>query len=70
MSLGFMSHVDFKKWQCRPVEVKGQGHLGYHTRLKWFSQILHFNRLESRFYEKMLTHWEQYLRPILALALK
>ena len=20
-----MSHVDFKKWQCRPVEFKGQG---------------------------------------------
>ena len=21
----FMSHVDFKKWPCRPVEFKGQG---------------------------------------------
>ena len=25
MSIGFMSHVDFKIWQCRPVEFKGQG---------------------------------------------
>ena len=25
MSIGFMSHVDFKKWLCRPVEFKGQG---------------------------------------------
>ena len=25
MSLGSMSHVDFKKWQCRPVDFKGQG---------------------------------------------
>ena len=22
-----MSHVDFKKWPCRPVEFKGQGPL-------------------------------------------
>ena len=20
-----MSHVDFKKWPCRPVDIKGQG---------------------------------------------
>ena len=25
MSIGFMSHVDFKKWPCRPVNFKGQG---------------------------------------------
>ena len=25
MSMGSMSHVDFKKWPCRPVEFKGQG---------------------------------------------
>ena len=25
MSIGFMSHVDFKKWPCRRVEFKGQG---------------------------------------------
>ena len=25
MSIGFMSHVDFKKWPCHPVEFKGQG---------------------------------------------
>ena len=25
MSIGFMSHVDFEKWPCRPVEFKGQG---------------------------------------------
>ena len=25
MSTGFMSHVDIKKRQCRPVEFKGQG---------------------------------------------
>ena len=25
MSIGFMSHVDFKKGPCRPVEFKGQG---------------------------------------------
>ena len=25
MSIGFMSHVDLKKCQCRPVEFKGQG---------------------------------------------
>ena len=25
MSIGFMSHVDFKKRPCRPVEFKGQG---------------------------------------------
>ena len=25
MSIGFMSHVDFKKGSCRPVEFKGQG---------------------------------------------
>ena len=25
MSKGFMSHVDFKKWPCHPVEFKGQG---------------------------------------------
>ena len=25
MSIGLMSHVDFKKRQCRPVEFKGQG---------------------------------------------
>ena len=25
MSIGFMSHVDFKKCPCRPVDVKGQG---------------------------------------------
>ena len=24
MSLGSMSHVDFKKWPCRRVEFKGQ----------------------------------------------
>ena len=24
MSIGFMSHVDFKKWLCRPVDFKGQ----------------------------------------------
>ena len=24
-SIGFMSHVDFKKWLCRHVEFKGQG---------------------------------------------
>ena len=28
MSIGFMSHVDFKKRQCRPVEFKGQGPFG------------------------------------------
>ena len=27
MSIGFMSHVDFKKRQCRPVEFRGQGPL-------------------------------------------
>ena len=25
MSIAFMSHVDFKKWPCHPVEFKGQG---------------------------------------------
>ena len=25
MSIGFLSHVDFKKWLCRPVDFKGQG---------------------------------------------
>ena len=25
MSLGFMSHVDYKKWLCHPVDFKGQG---------------------------------------------
>ena len=25
MSIGFMSHVDFKKRPCRPAEFKGQG---------------------------------------------
>ena len=25
VSIGFMSHVDFKKRPCRPVEFKGQG---------------------------------------------
>ena len=25
MSIGFMSHVDFKKRACRPVDFKGQG---------------------------------------------
>ena len=25
MSIGSMSHVDFKKWPCYPVEFKGQG---------------------------------------------
>ena len=25
MSIGCMSHVDFKKWPCRPVDFKGQG---------------------------------------------
>ena len=25
MSISFMSHVDFKKWLCRPVKFKGQG---------------------------------------------
>ena len=25
MSIGFMSHVEFKKRQCRPVEFRGQG---------------------------------------------
>ena len=25
MSISFMSHVDFKKWPCRPVKLKGQG---------------------------------------------
>ena len=29
MLIGFMSHVDFKKMPCRPVEFKGQGSLGY-----------------------------------------
>ena len=24
-SLGFVSHVDIKKWPCRPVNFKGQG---------------------------------------------
>ena len=27
MSIGFMSHVNFKKRPCRPVEFKGQGPL-------------------------------------------
>ena len=27
MSIGFMSHVNFKKWPCRPVDFKGQGPL-------------------------------------------
>ena len=27
MSIGFMSHVDFEKWPCHPVEFKGQGPL-------------------------------------------
>ena len=30
MSKGSMSHVDFKKWPCRPVEFKGQGPSGVH----------------------------------------
>ena len=25
MSIGFMSHVDFKKWPCHPFEFNGQG---------------------------------------------
>ena len=25
LSIGPMSHVDFKKWQCRCVEFRGQG---------------------------------------------
>ena len=25
MSLGSMSHVDFKKWRCHPVDFRGQG---------------------------------------------
>ena len=25
ISIGFMSHVDFKKWQCRRVELKVNG---------------------------------------------
>ena len=25
MSIGSMSHVDYKKWQCRPVKSTGQG---------------------------------------------
>ena len=25
MSIGSMSHVNFKKWPCSPVEFKGQG---------------------------------------------
>ena len=25
MSLGFMSHVDFQKRPCRPVDFRGQG---------------------------------------------
>ena len=29
MSIGSMSHVDFKKWPCRPVDFKGQGPLPY-----------------------------------------
>ena len=29
MSIGSMSHVDFKKWPCRPVESKGQGPADY-----------------------------------------
>ena len=24
ISIGSMSHVDFKKWLCRPVDFKGQ----------------------------------------------
>ena len=24
MPMGFMSHVNFKKWLCHPVEFKGQ----------------------------------------------
>ena len=24
ISIGSMSHVDFKKWPCHPVEFKGQ----------------------------------------------
>ena len=27
MSIGFISHVDFKKRQCRPVDFRGQGPL-------------------------------------------
>ena len=33
MSIGFMSHVDFKKRQCRPVEFRGQGPLYKQNRL-------------------------------------
>ena len=25
MSIGFMSHVDFKKWSCHHVELRGLG---------------------------------------------
>ena len=25
MSIDFMSHDDFKKWSCHPVDLKGQG---------------------------------------------
>ena len=34
VSIGFMSHVDFKKRQCRPVEFKGQGPHFIHLRPK------------------------------------
>ena len=27
VSISFMSHVDFRKWLCRPVDFKGQGPL-------------------------------------------
>ena len=27
MSIGFMSHVNFKKWLCRLIDFKGQGPL-------------------------------------------
>ena len=30
MSIGFMSHVGFKKWPCRPDEFKGQGPHPHH----------------------------------------
>ena len=38
MSIGSMSHVDFKKGLCRPVEFKGQGPTGARS-LRCFADV-------------------------------
>ena len=42
MSVSSMSHVNFKKWPSRPVELKGQGPHGYYVVISQFNFLVYY----------------------------